>query len=90
VKDARTTIDRACALKENVDDYIYKEINDIKNKVLHEMRYYSNNLLTFAKAWPLVEKLPDGKIISIGEFTTSRFELKPDIETALLETGLDL
>ena len=54
------------------------------------MRYYSNNLLTFAKAWPLVEKLPDGKIISIGDFTTSRFELKPDIETALLETGLDL
>ena len=73
VKDARTTIDRACELKENVDNFIYKEINDIKNKVLHEMRYYSNNLLTFAKAWPLVEKETNGKISSLGDFPTSRF-----------------
>ena len=65
-------------------------MNDIKNKVLYEMRYHSNNLLTFAKAWPLVEKTNDGTIKSINELTTSRFDLKPDIEMALKNTKLGL
>jgi hypothetical protein len=65
-------------------------MNDIKNKVLHKMRYYSNNLVTFAKARPLVEESNNGRIKSISDFTTSRFDLKPEIETALKNTKLGL
>lgn len=54
------------------------------------MRTFSNNLFTFAKAWPLVERDKNGKIRSIGEFTTSRFELAPKILSAFNDTGLDL
>ena len=54
------------------------------------MRTFSNNLFTFAKAWPLVERDRNGKIRSIGEFTTSRFELAPKILSAFNETELDL
>jgi hypothetical protein len=87
---ARTIIDKAMCLLEDVDDNMAQTIRNVKNKVLDEMRSYSHNLFTFAKAWPLVEKDHQGQIRSIGEFPTSRFELSPKIELAFHETGLDL
>lgn len=46
---------------------------------MHKFRAGSNNLFTFAKAFPMVERLPDGSIKDIGDVTRSNFELRPKI-----------
>lgn len=91
ITEARTIIDRAQDLIEDVDDNMVENIKTIKNKILNEMRFYSHNLFTFAKAWPLVEKDPTtGEVRSIGEFPTSRFDFAPKIMDEFYDTGLDL
>ena len=77
---ARTLIDEASALVTKIrDESIIKDIKEIKNKIFDQMRTSSNNLFTFAKAFPLVVKDDNGEIQSWEEFTRSKYELLPKI-----------
>lgn len=62
----------------------------MKNKILHYMRAGSTNLFTFAKAWPIVEKNDMGVIMSLGEFTRTKFELMPKIERNFGDLGKEI
>ena len=65
------------------------EIISLKNVILQVMRSTSNNLFTFAKAWPLVTMSEQGPV-SIGEITRSTFDLAGKIHNSFGSTGMEL
>jgi len=53
------------------------------------MRKSTQNLFIFAKSYPLV-KDEEGNTIAIGDYSVSKFELRPKIDKYFEEKGVEI
>ena len=71
------------------DRNLMSECIQVKNAITHKMRSTSNNLFTFAKAFPLVTVGEQGPQ-NIGEITRSTFDLASKILNSFDDTEKEL
>ena len=59
----------------------------MQNQVLHKMQINANNLFTFAKATPLVNKITEKEVESVSDATRYQFDMRSKIVDKLFRTG---
>jgi len=71
----------------------YSMINRIKEKknaIHNKMLEGSNNLFTFAKAFPVVEQDERGEVSPIGDYNRSKFDLATKVTARFDECGKEV
>ena len=71
------------------DRNLLSEMTTLKNSILDMKKKKSNNLFTFAKAWPLVQQTPQGAKV-IKEITRSTFDMQTKIHSLFEEVEKEI
>lgn len=72
------------------DEHIVDEVREVQNLIRERMRAGSNNLFTFAKAFPLVDSDEHGQPVPFDDYTISSFELMPKINAEFLDSNKEI
>ena len=73
--------------REDTDSELMQTVTNLKNRLLHRIRLNANNVLTFAKASPMVQ-IVDGEAVPIATDTRNDFDLRKEVLGKLEATGM--